>query len=227
MSGTPGEHANEASEQFTTTKYTYRYHNDSINTLNILLLGLLALIVLFVLLIVVQLTAKPKPLYFKLNDQLQIIDPVPLNEEGITTAALLNWVNEFVMEAFSFNYSNIQKQPTKLKPYFSDTALRIYTDQLLSDEDFRTIVDQQYVISIMPKSAPEILVGKAFQDRYAWQIRVNAVITFRNALVKGTQDVVLDFLIWRVADPEFPLGINVATFTRTIKGRSGVSNVRP
>ncbi len=217
--------AQETSEQYVVTRYTYRYHNDSINTLNLLLLGLVALVGSFILLIFVQITTKPSPLHFKLNENMQIIEPVPLDLEGISTAALLNWVNEFTMKAFSFNYSNVQKQSSKMAPYFSDAALRIYTDLLNTDPDFRTIADQQYVISIVPKAAPEILVGKAFQDRYAWQIRVTANIYFSNALVRGSHDVILDYLIWRVAEMDFPLGINVATFTRTVVGRTGAQSV--
>ncbi len=226
MSGEQETQSNATGEQYTSTRYTYRYQNDSVFTLNLLLLGLLSLTVLFALLIFVQLTTEPSPIHFELNDKLQIIKPVPLNEEGIATAALLNWVNEFVYKAFSFNYSNMQKQPSKLAPYFSDSALRIYNDLLSTDEDFKSLPDKQYVVSIVPRAAPEILVGKAFQDRYAWQIRVRATIMFSNALVRGTHDVELDFLVWRVSDINYPLGINVATFTRTIKGRSGAQAVR-
>lgn len=225
MSGTNNENTSEPSEEYVVTRYTYRYHNDSITTLNLLLLGLVALVAAFILLIFVQITTKPSPLHYKLNDNLQIIEPVPLDKEGITTAALLNWVNEFNMKAFSFNYSNVPKQASKMAPYFSDSALRIYTDLLTTDPDFRTIADQQYVISIVPKAAPEILVGKAFQDRYAWQVRVTANIYFSNALVRGSHDVILDYLIWRVAEMDFPLGINVATFTRTVVGRTGAQSV--
>lgn len=216
----------QANEQYIPTRYTYRYHIDSIYSLNLLLLGLVSLVGLFFLLIFLQLHTDPKPLYFKLNDNFEIIDQVPLNEEGISTPALLNWVNELSIQAFSFNYSNVAKQRAKLAPYFSNNALKIYETLLSSDEEFKRLAEDQFVVSIVPKSAPEILVGKSFQDRYAWQVRVVAEIIFSNALIKGSNDVVLDFLIWRVEDAQFPLGINVATFTRTIKGRSGAQAVK-
>ncbi len=208
------------------TRYVYRYHNDSVFILNLLLLGLVALIGLLVFLIVVQLGTVPRPLYFALNNNGEIIEKVPLNEEGITTPALLNWVNEFTIKAFSFNYSNISQQRAKMAPYFSSNALKLYANLLNNDEDFRTLDEKQYVVSIIPKSAPEILVGKSFQDRYAWQIRVVADIVFSNALEKGSHEVELDYLIWRVEDPLYPLGVNVASFTRTITGRTGAQNVR-
>lgn len=226
MSSSESEQTNATNEQMAVTRYTYRYHNDSISALNLLLLGIFLLVGLTIFLSFVQLTTKPRPLHFALNDKMQIVKQVPLNEEGISTAALLNWVNEFTNKAFSFNYSNIQKQPGKMTPYFSDTALKVYNDLLTTDEDFRTLAQNQYVVSIVPTEAPEILVGKAFKDRFAWQVRVRASIIFSNAQVRGSHDVDLDFLIWRVADTAYPLGISVATFTRTIKARTGAQSVR-
>lgn len=226
MSNSSGEQVNQNAEQVAVTRYTYRYHNDSIGALNILLLGILVLVGLTIFLSFVQITTVPSPVNFSLNDKLQITPQVPLSEEGISNAALLNWVNEFVNKAFSFNYSNIQKQPAKMQPYFSDAAMSIYTDLLVNDEDFRTLADKQYVVSIVPTDAPEILVGKAFNNRFAWQVRVRASIIFSNALVRGSHDVDLDFLIWRVSDISYPLGVSVATFTRTIKSRTGAQTVR-
>lgn len=214
-------------DQFSVTRYVYKYHNDSITKLNFLLLGMVLLIVLFVLLMILQMTTKPKPIHFELNDKQQIIKTVPLYEEGISTAALLNVVNEFCTKAFSFNYSNIKKQNGKLEPYFSQNALKQYNDLLNNDEDFKNLERDQFVVSIVPTAAPEILVGKAFQDRYVWQIRVHANIFFTNALMRKSQEVELDLLIWRVDDINFPLGINVAAFNRKIISRSGGGRIVP
>ncbi|HSX19574.1 MAG TPA: DotI/IcmL family type IV secretion protein [Gammaproteobacteria bacterium] len=215
-----------SSEPSQVTRYTYRYHNDSLKALSVLMLGLVGLIAALGFFIFVQIVSNPRPLHFALNKNLQLIDPVPLDQEGIGTAALLNWVNEFVVKAFSYNYSNIQKQAGKLAPYFSDSALKIYDDLLATDEDFKAVILNQFVVSVVPKTAPEILVGKAFKDRYAWQIEVPVTITFSNALYRAHQDVVFDFLIWRVPETESPLGVTVVTFTHDVKTRSGIQGIR-
>lgn len=226
MSGDNQERTAQPTEAMTVTRYTYRYHNDSVNTLNILLLALVFLIAMLGFFIFVQLGTNPKPLHFKLNAQQQIIDPVPLDKEGITTAALLNWVNEFVMKAFSFNYSNIDKQKSKLEPYFTDQAMQIYNNLLVTDEEFLNMIPNKFVVSVVPKQAPEILVGKAFQDRYAWQIELPVTIVFSNAALRATQDITFDFLIWRVPETESELGVMVATFTYRITSRSGIQSIK-
>lgn len=228
MSGTPAQETTTAqpTEAMTMTRYVYRYHNDSLYTLNVLILSLVILIGLLGFFIFVQLSTEPSPLIYKLNDQMQIIKAVPLNEEGISTAALLNWVNEFVMKAFSFNYSNVEKQAGRLTPYFSDVAMKLYADLLTTDENLQNIGLNKFVVSVTPKSAPEILVGKAFEDRYAWQIEVPVTLVFSNALYKATEDVVLDFLVWRVPVTESDLGIKVATFTHRVTARSGIQGIK-
>lgn len=215
-----------AEENTIVTRYLYRYHNDSLSSLNILLLGLLTLIAVLCFFVFVQIMSKPTPLYFRLNENMQIINPVPLDQEGISRAALLNWVNEIVMKAYNFNYSNMKNQTSKLAPYFTDAAMKVYQDLLLNDEDFRTIPDNRYVVSVTPKAAPEIVVGKPFQGRYAWQIKVPVKITLSNALIRATQDATLNYLIWRVPETESPLGITVVTFTQKVNYRSAPEGIR-
>lgn len=207
---------NEAMES---TKYTYRYHNDSLTVLNVLILGLVGLIASLGVFMFLQFVSKPKAVHFPLDAELQIIKPVPLDQEGISTAALLNWVNEFVIKAFSFNYSNVQRQQSILAPYFSDAAMKVYLDLLNTNETFQSIAENKFVVSIVPRSTPDILVGRAFRDRFAWQIEVPAQLVFANALIRSTQDIVFNFLVWRVPAEESDLGVLVATFTYRIDGR--------
>jgi intracellular multiplication protein IcmL len=207
------------SEPEITTRYVYRYHNDSLPILSILVLGILLLIGALGFFIFVQLSTEPKPLHFKLNPNLQIIDPVPLDQEGISTPALLNWVNEVVMQAYNFNYSNMPKQQSRLTPYFSEIALKVYSDLFTNDDDFKTIVDNKYVVSVTPKAAPEIIVSKSFQGRFAWQIQIPVRIVLSNALMRAYQEATLTYLIWRVPETQNPLGITVVTFTHKVSSR--------
>jgi hypothetical protein len=212
-------------ETLVMTRYTYRYHNDSIMLLKFLLLGLLILLGLLGFFVFVQLGSEPKPLYFQLNANQQIIDPVALDQKGISDPALLNWVNGIVIDAFSFNYSNAHKQETKLAPYFSAAAMKVYLELLSTDQDLSSIEANKFIVSISPKAAPEIVVAKAFRDRFAWQIQVPARISFNNALMTSSQEVVLNFLVWRVPETESPLGITIATFTRTVESRMGLQGI--
>ncbi len=213
-------------ENLVTTRYTYRYHNDSIMLLKFLLLGIILLLGLLIFFVFVQFGTEPKPLYFRLNENQQIINPVALDQKSISDAALLNWVNAMVIDAFSFNYSNVQKQESKLTQYFSNAAMKVYLDLLATDQDLSTIAINKLVVSITPKAAPEIIVAKAFRDRYAWQIQIPARINFNNALMTAAQDVVFNILVWRVPETESPLGVIVATFTRTVEYRMGLQGIR-
>ena len=217
---TPTDNTNQATaEPYASSRYIYRYHADSLATLSILLLGIILLGGLLAFYIFVQFNTEPKPLHFQLDENQQIIAPVPLDEPGITNAALLNWVNSLVMDAFNFNYSNMNRQQNRLTYYFSDAAMKNYTDLLTNDEDFMSVVANKNVVSITPKAAPEIIVAQTYQGRYVWQIEVPARIVFSNALSKSIQDVVFDFLVWRVSATEAPLGIITATFTRKVNSR--------
>lgn len=201
-------------------RHKLRYSIDNQLLLNILLLGTLLLIALLGVFVFVQLSTRPPPLFFKLNANKQIIEPVPLDKEGITKPELLNWINEALTASFSFNYSNENKQPSKLSPYFSENALQIYLNLLQNDEDFNIIIPRQFVVSVRATAAPEIVTGKPYKGRYVWQIRIPAQITFSNALSRGSQEVIMEYLVWRVPETESALGITIASFGRKLTGRS-------
>jgi uncharacterized integral membrane protein len=201
------------------------YTKDYTSPLFFLMMGLLLLIIGLGAFIAVQLNTRIEPQYFPLTANMQIIEPIPLDQEGITKPQLLNWINEAITVAYSFNYSNMGRQASRVRPYFGDNAYQVYLDMLRLDEDFATVVSKFYVVSVRATGTPEILTSKAFKGRYAWQIRVPAVITFSNALYLNTQNVEFEFLVWRVPETEVPIGITIASFSRQVVGRSGIRPV--
>ena len=212
----------EQDEPMTTVKRIVAYRQESSKSLGLLLLGTVALIGVIGLLLFTQLTTRPDPLIFELNAKEQIIDPVPLDQEGISRAALLNWVNNLLITAFSYNYSNIDKQFSKIADYMSETAMESYRNLLRTDEDLASVEEMQYVVAVVPKTAPEIVVSRSFRGRHAWQIRVPIQLTFSNALRKSTQQAEIEFLVLRVPETESPLGIKVAGFTFKVIRRANI-----
>lgn len=209
-------------EQEIIVRQRIRYPQDHTRSLAFMMLGLVLLGALLLLYIFVQFSTRLEPETFQLTENMQLIQPMPLEVESIGKPQLLNWVNEALMTAYSFNYSNIDRQESRVKPFFGTNALQVYLDMLRLDEDFAAVAAKFYVVSIRATGTPEILTSKAFKGRYAWQIRVPAQITFSNALYVNTQDVAFEFLIWRVPETESPLGIIIASFSRQVLGRSGV-----
>ncbi len=208
-----------------TSRFVIAYKRDSRALLNILLLALVAILALSGLFIFIEFGTNPSPLHFKENANRQIIEPVPMDQPGISKPALLNWVNEMVSDAFNFNYSNIDKQPAKVYDYFSDVAMKQYLDLLQNDQDFQLIPEYKFVVSVTPLEAPEIVTEKAFRGRYAWQVRAKIAIVFSNGIRRGTQTNTFDFLVWRVPETENPLGITIASFTRAINGRTALMGI--
>lgn len=210
---------------FTQAKLSVNFKNDMTMQLNILLLGMLALIALIWLFAVTQYFARIDPLYLRENQNYQIIDPAPLDQEGISKPALLNWVNEFIMDAFNFNYSNMDRQPSLVAEYLSEKSLQLYRDILEGDRDFAMIKQNQFVVWVKPTAPPEIITGKAFRGRYAWQIRVSLATNFGNARRISSHQSTFDFLVLRVPETEAPMGIQIASFTRRVYGRQAPTEV--
>jgi len=209
-----------------TVRFSSRYRGDSMGLLSLLMLCLVVFIGLLVFFIFIQFTSRPAPKYFKLNENLQIIQPVPLDQEGISKAALLNWITDMVRDAFSYNYSNQGKQAFKMKQYFSDPAMQLYLNYLQTDPDFATVAANKCVVSVRIGSAPEIITAKQFKGRYAWQIRVPMEIRFSNALNRATQEMTMDILVWRVPETDQPLGITIGSFVTKITSRSGMQGIK-
>lgn len=207
-------------------RHNSRYRSDSLGSLSVLMLGLVILIAILVMFAFLEIGTRPSPKYFKLNDNLQIIEPVPLDQEGISKAALLNWISEMIINAFSYNYSNQHKQQAKMTEYFSDSAMQLYLNYLQTDQDLSAVAENKYVVAVRMTSAPEIITGKEYKGRYAWQIRVPMQLRFANALNRSTQDLTMDILVWRVPETESALGITIGSFTTKTTARTGMQSIK-
>lgn len=213
-------------EPLTIVKNIVAYRKESGGNLGLLLLAVVILVGMLWLLVFIQFTARPNPMVFSLNSKSQIITPVPLDMEGIEKPALLNWVNDLLFASFSYNYSNIDRQPAKVADYLSENAMKSYINLLKTDDDLNAVTELKYVVSVQPKKTPEIITSRAFRGRYAWQIKIPIVITLSNALMKTTQESVIEYLVLRVPETESPLGIKVAGFNFKVERRSRAQQLR-
>ncbi len=196
-------------EKLYPVRHINNYLSDSRTILSLILLLNGCVIAGIIFLCSIVFVKAPTPRGFQLNEQMQIIPLIPLNKQGITQAALNNWVGEFSQIAFNFNYSNQNKATELLKDYMDDKALDAYTKLFNTDNILSKVFQDKTIISMLAVSAPMVVSDGIIQDRYAWKIRMEIELTSSSFVRKIAQNKILEILVWRVPSNESPLGIKI------------------
>lgn len=200
-------------ENSTPVRHVNNYLSDSRLLISFVLLLQVATIAGILLLASILYYKSPGQKEFILNDNNQIISPIPLNEEGITQAELNNWINDCAQIAFNFNYSNQQKSLLILREYMSEKSIESYKKYFKSDRLLSSIEKDKRILSMLALSAPRVINDGIIQNRYAWKISMDVQFNANNAKGNSKQTRTLEFLVWRVPETESDLRVKIVNFS--------------
>lgn len=189
------------------------------------LIGVLLLqvivIALCVLYSVYDWSTRPKPIVFARNDIGQLVQPEPLNEKAIETAALLNWVTEAVVAAYSFNFVNIQEHPFRLNPYFDENGYKRVIKILTRDRHMSRVIKDKLIVSAVAAAAPEVLKEGVYKNEYyVWIIKLPLEVSYSNKVTLRRQSLDVQVIVKRVLQTDNPIGVRITNFVVKVKNET-------
>jgi len=199
-------------DKFIIQRHRETYKKDSILLINLTVLGCVGLLALMLTFILIQFSVKPAAKGFSLNQNLQIIEPQPLERPAVEQAFLINWVSEMLQTAFSYNYTSQDQIPDKLKDYMDDKGIEAFKKLLQEDIKLSKVKEQEYIVALSMRSAPKIDGDGVINGRYAWKLTLEADIIMANAQQRDAKRTQMEVLVWRVPETEAPLGIRIIRF---------------
>lgn len=162
--------------------------------------------------IVYLVTHRPTPQYFATSADGRIIPLHPLSDPVVTDAELLQWVNEAIISAYSFNFINYRKELQDAAQYFTPEGWAQYQAGLRASRNLETVIAKKMVVSAVATGAPQITDRGILNGRYAWRIRMPILATFQSGTEKIQQPLTVNVLVVRVSTLDVPKGIAIAQF---------------
>ena len=188
--------------------YRDSYHR----VLKALLLALLVILLTALVLFYVVLNP-PKPKYFAVDSNGRITPLVPLNKPNLTRPALLQWVTQAALAAFSFNFVNYKAELQAASEFFTPVGWRTFIQAIEQSNNLVAIKSKKLIVSAVAQGAPTIVWSGLMSDgRLAWNIQLPLLITFQSANTLSQQAVVVRMRVVRVSTTYSAKGIGIDQF---------------
>lgn len=181
------------------------------------LVGILLLLIIInlglIVAVVYLITHRPTPQYFATSADGRITPLNPLSQPVVTPAELLQWANQAVVAAYSYNFVNYRKELQDASQYFTPEGWQQFQSGLKASRNLETVIAKKMVVTATPTGAPVVTDQGILNGRYAWRIRIPFLITYENSSNERIQQpITVNILVVRVSNLDNPKGIAIAQF---------------
>ncbi len=152
---------------------------------------------------------KPSPVIFTTDNEWRIFPPVPLNQPYLTTADLLQWASGVLPKAFTYDFTNYQKEIKLLEQYFTPDGWAKMQEALNTFANPDTMQSAKLFISGTPSGAPVIINQGILSDKYSWWVQMPMVINYSSVDRSYNINLVVQILVVRVSTLNNLLGIAI------------------
>lgn len=171
--------------------------------------------------IVYLLTHRPAPQYFATSADGRITPLYSLNEPVVSPPELLQWVNQAVVAAYSYSFTNYRKEFQDVAQFFTPDGWTQFQNELKVSRNLETVIAKKFVVTATPTGAPIISDQGILNGSYAWRIKMPVLVTYQNQQEVIQQPLDVTILVVRVSNLDTPKGIAIAQFIAAEKPLTG------
>lgn len=142
----------------------------------------------------------------------------PLSSPIIKPAKLLDWAQQTVIAAFTFNFTNYRSVFSQLQKSFTPDGWKDYTNMLQSSRILDTVTNKNLFMSAVAAQKPILITDGVIDGHYAWTVQVPIVVTYKQgtngAAAQPTQQTFnVTVIIMRMPNIDNPEEIAINHFT--------------
>jgi hypothetical protein len=184
--------------------------------------GATALVLLVVCLAL--LLFRPRPVYFALDQDMQLLPMTPLSEPLVNDAALEAWLAAAVTDAFNMDFVNWRQRLANARQYFSDGAFEGYLASLDTEAHIKVLTQYKAIMHAIPASPPLIVqrgvVGAP--GVMTWDLQLELIVNYETSAKRiASQKVDVACRVQRMPTTEYPAGIAIVQLVAKTGGPVG------
>ncbi len=159
---------------------------------------------------------KPNPVYFHtIDNEWRVLAPVPLNVPYLSDADLSQWVGQALVESFTYDFLNYQRQQQDVMPYYSQKGLQSLQGQLNRYHlDYDSFQKTKIFSHAQLAGAPYIFNEGFLPDegKYAWDVQIPVNVSYSNGI---KHSLALKLRVKRVSTLNYLYGVTIDEMTIT------------
>jgi len=140
----------------------------------------------------------------------------PLSSPVVKPAKLLDWAQQTVIAAYTFNFTNYRDVFTQLQKSFTGGGLKEYNKMLQDSRILDTIINKKLFMSAVATQKPILISDGVIDGHYAWTVQVPIQVTYKLETTANGQPVQQSFnvtvIIVRIPNLDNPKEIAINHF---------------
>lgn len=177
------------------------FYRDSYGRVLFTLCGVGVSIVIFIAVSIYIHLDKPAPIIFPVDNDMRVLQPVPLNQPYLSTPDLLQWVADVLPRLFALDFNHYNDQVQANTQYFTQNGRQSYLNQLNNYANYNNVQAYKVFVTAVPDAAPFILREGVVPDsgKYGWWVQMPVVISFAGYKPPPSVTLTFQMLIIRVS----------------------------
>lgn len=179
--------------------------------LMVILIGGMLFALLLSIIIFIQIIYRPLPSFYAISADNQHLKLIARTEPNYVPTTLIKWASEAAASAYTFNFSDYQKQLEAVKPFFTEAGWSSYRNSISSL--LNTVISNQLFINSVVSGPPVIVnEGPLPGYDYVWRIQVPLLASYTTAETSEKQNFIVTLTIVKIPTSENPKGIGIDQF---------------
>lgn len=188
------------------------FYRDNFRRCQLLCLMLCGIIIVETLALVHSVNTPKEVEYFATDPQGRITKLHPLSQPVISQEAILSWVNQAIVKAYTYNFVSYRQQLQSLSASFTPDGWKQFEKALIDTRNLQTVIAQQLVATAVATGAPVIEDQRVIAGRYSWKISMPILVKYQSSSKNYSQSLVVRVIVQRVPVYTNPKGIGIIQF---------------
>ncbi|MCR5815088.1 MAG: DotI/IcmL family type IV secretion protein [Desulfovibrio sp.] len=150
------------------------------------------------------------PVYFGVNQEMQIMPMYPLSEPLYSDAALTSWAAQTAIAIFNLDFLHWREQLAASRSAFTKKAYLGFRRSLQDEGHLRILSQYRALMHGIIAGMPVIVAKGMLENRMTWEVEVPFALAFETSdRVLSRQSFLISMRIQRVSTAEYVKGIAI------------------
>lgn len=144
-------------------------------------------------------------------------EDMPVTQAMLSTADILNWSTQSILEIYNYDYQNYQYNMKKIKPLFTSAGYESYLKALEDSKNLELVKSKKLFVSAVPTGDAFVSKeGLSEEGVYKWEVQVPVMVTYKSATQLVQQQVNMAIDVVRVKLAESRSGVAIHSITANV-----------
>ena len=153
---------------------------------------------------------RPKPVYFGMTEEMQLLPMIPLSQPVMNDAALKAWFAAAVTDSFNMDFVNWRDRLSNSRQYFSKSAFSDFALALESEGHLGLLTQYRALMHVAPVGAPILVNSGQLKGVLTWDIEMPILLNYETSKQRlSSQRVIVSARVQRVPTTDYVRGVAI------------------